>query len=134
MQVKFPDGSVMVCGGAAADGELKFVGADNKRVCKLGLAVGKRQDADGGTTPKTVWCNVTAWHGLAPILASACKGDSVLAIGRVKTHEYNGKTYAELNADYISVASVSDSTPAHASPPTSDFAPIDDENGDELPF
>ena len=100
MQVQFKDGTVMVCGGCARDAELEYVGADSKRVCKVGLAVGKREDA-------TVWCNVVAWHNLASLLSAAKKGDPVLAIGKLKSREYNGKTYTDLVADFVSVCSIS---------------------------
>ena len=65
MQTKFKDGTVMVCGGCARDAELQIVGEKSNRLCKVGLAVGKRPDPEGGEKPATVWCNVVAWHGLA---------------------------------------------------------------------
>lgn len=131
MQNKFKDGSVMVCGGISRDAELEHVGQDNKRVCKVGVAVGK--DEDG----KTKWCNVVAWHDLASILCVARKGDPVLVIGKLKSREYNGKTYTDLVADFVSVASVhavAESEAAHPTftPQVPNFEELDD--SEELPF
>lgn len=132
MQTRFKDGSVMVCGGVARDAELEHVGQDSKRVCKVGVAVGK--DEEG----KTKWCNVVAWHDLASILCVARKGDPVMVIGKLKTREYNGKEYTDLIADFVSVASVRAVAEAEAAHPT--FTPPPEsfetlgEDDEELPF
>ena len=99
MQTKFKDGTVMVCGGCARDAELQIVGEKSNRLCKVGLAVGKRPDPEGGEKPATVWCNVVAWHGLASILSAARKGVPVLVIGHLESRDYEGKTYTDLVAD-----------------------------------
>lgn len=128
MQSKLPDGSVMICGGISRDAELKYVGEKHTPQCKVGVAVGKRND-------QTIWCNVTAWRGLAQVLSSASKGDSVFVIGHMGSHEYNGKTYTELNADFVSVAVVSDSAPVHSeSPAQAPFSPVTEDGPDDLPF
>ena len=131
MQNKFKDGSVMVCGGISRDAELEHVGQDNKRVCKVGVAVGK--DEEG----KTKWCNVVAWHDLASILCVARKGDPVLIIGKLKSREYNGKTYTDLVADFVSIASVHAVAESEANHPT--FTPVPEcfteiDDSEELPF
>ena len=102
MQWMLKDGTVLAQGGCSCNAELQYVGDDHKRLCKVGLAVGKRAD----TT--TVWANVVAWHGLASLLSRARKGDPVFVIGKLKSREYNGKTYTDLVADYIDVISISD--------------------------
>lgn len=112
MQARFKDGSVMVCGGCSKDAELEYVGADAKRVCKVGLAAGKRYDGS------TIWVNVVAWHGIASVLSAARKGDPVLVIGKLKTRDYNEKTYTDLVADFVSVCSAS---AAAYCPPSGDF-------------
>ena len=98
MQVRLTDGSVMVCGNCGQDPELKTVGEKNHRKCTVGLAVGRRQD------DSTIWCNVVAWHDLASVLAEAHKGAAVLVVGRIKSREYKGKTYTDLEAEFVSVA------------------------------
>lgn len=100
-RVSFKDGSIMVSGRATKDADFRIVGAKDSRLCKIGLAVGKRQD----TT--TIFVNIVAWHDLASLLATAQKGDSVAVWGRMtEPREYNGKTYQDLEADWLSVASV----------------------------
>ena len=131
-QVKFPDGSVMVCGNATRDAELKTVGEKNTTVCKTGLAIGKHKD----TT--TIFVNVVAWRGLAHVLANVRKGDAVAVWGRMtEPREYNGKTYQDLQADWIGVASA-ESASAHtaprAEPPAqAGFADLPGDSA-ELPF
>lgn len=105
MQTKLTDGSVMVCGTCGKDAEFKTVGEKKSRKCTVSLAVGKWQ-AFVEDKPVTIWCNVVAWHDLASLLAPARKGDAVFVIGRIKTREYNGKTYTDLEAEFLSVASV----------------------------
>lgn len=137
MQTKLPDGSVMVCGGCSRDAELQYVGEDGKRLCKVGLAVGKRPTPDG-EKPETVWCNVVAWHNVAQALSVARKGDPVLAIGRLQSREYNGKTYTDLVAEYINICvPISDcgNAPENSFPPPEkdSFSELADD-GDDLPF
>lgn len=138
MQAKLTDGSVIVCGTCGKDAEFKTVGEKNSRKCTASLAVGKRQD--GGGNPSTVWCNVIAWRDLASLLAPARKGDAVFVVGRLKSREYNGKTYTDLEAEFVSVASVhaamafpGKSIEAQSAPDENPFQQLDDD-GDILPF
>ena len=140
MQTKLPDGSVIVAGACGRDPEFKTVGEKGHRKCTVGLAVGKRPDPNGGDKPITVWSNVVAWHDLASLLASARKGDAVLVVGKLKSREYNGKTYTDLEAEYLSVASVhaavSNPPQAASAPPpvgSDSFGELADDDG-ELPF
>lgn len=129
MQTRFKDGSVMVVGGCSKDAQIEHVGKDNKPVCKVGLAVGKREDGS------TIWVNVVGWYEAAAVLSEAEKGQQVLAIGSLKEREYNGKTYTDLVADFVSVCSPSGKDAYHPSyaPPAGDFAELtDDPSG--LPF
>lgn len=132
MQTKFKDGSVMVCGGCSKDAAVEYVGDDAKRVCKVGLAVGKRTPQDGGE-PQTVWCNVVAWHGLAQVLATARKGNQVLVIGKLKSREYEGKTYTDLIADFVSVCSPPEKASEQEAKVGDPFAELEGDSG-ELPF
>lgn len=129
MQTRFKDGTVMVVGGCSKDAELEHVGQDSKRICKVGLAAGKRED---GTT---IWVNVVAWHETAEVLSTAMKGQQVLVIGHLKQREYNGKTYTDLVADYVSVcAPTAKSSVDYATPaPGAQFDEIDGPD-DQLPF
>lgn len=131
MQARMPDGSVIVAGTCGRDGEYKLIGEKQTPKAKVSVAVGKREDANGEKT--TVWANVVAWRGLADVLAGARKGDAILAIGRVSTREYNGKTYSDLNADFVSIASIAQQAqqPAPQGDPMTGLEEVED---DELPF
>lgn len=139
MQVKLPGGWVMVCGHCSKDGELQRVGEKQSRLCKVGVAVDKRPDPENPSgKPVNVWANVTAWHDLASVLARVKKGDSILVIGRVKSREYEGKEYKDLEADWIGVSALppaaSNSSHYDAPVPAGDqFTELDDDDG-ELPF
>ena len=131
-QVKFPDGSIAVCGTATRDAELKIVGEKQTPNCKIGLAIGKRKD----TT--TIFVNVVAWRRLAHVLEQARKGDSVAVWGRMtEPREYNGKTYQDLQADWVGVASAGSAsahTAPRAEPPAqAGFADLPGDSA-ELPF
>jgi single-stranded DNA-binding protein len=133
-QGKLQDGSIMIAGMCARDAEIKFVGENQSRMCTVGVAVGKRPTNEPGGKSETVWCNLKAWHSLASILALARKGDSVFAIGRLEKREHNGKTYTDLVAEYLSVASINCAAASAATmmPPEDQFSEADDDG--ELPF
>lgn len=134
MQANMKDGSVIVAGTCGRDAELKLVGDKQSRMCKVSLAVGKRPSADGGKE-ETIWCNLQAWHNLASILSVAKKGDSIFATGRIKENQSNGKTYKNLEAEFLSVASLqcAADSPAFPLPPVDQFAELMEDDG-ELPF
>lgn len=127
MQVKLPDGSIMVCGGCAKDAELVTVGAKNSRKCTVGLAVGKRE------TGETIWANIVAWHDTASILCVARKGDPVFVIGKQETREHNGKEYKDLVAEFVNVCSISAVASSAAPMPDAEFQELP-EGEEVLPF
>ena len=131
MQARMPDGSVIVAGACGRDAEIKYIGERQTPKATVSVAVGKRKDGDGDNL--TIWANVVAWRGLADVLAGARKGDAILAIGRVSTREYNGKTYSDLNADFVSIASIAQQAqqPAPQGDPMAGFEEVED---NELPF
>lgn len=120
----------LLSGRVARDGELLHT-QSGKRVGSASVPAYERQD---GTT---VWLTVKGWGHWADVVASARKGDSLFAVGRIDSREYNGKTYNDLVADY---AFVSRTSAAQTSTPqtgvnvsAADFAEIDGEDGN-LPF
>ena len=134
MQARLKDGSVMIAGICGKDADFKTVGEKESRVCTVGVSVGKRPKEDG-SGQDTVWCNLKAWHSLASILAPAAKGDSVFAVGRLEEREHNGKTYVDLVAEFLSVASVqcTAASLATSAPPVEAYAELSADDG-ELPF
>lgn len=94
MQCKFPDGSVGVAGRVTKDAEMKYIGDKGTAKLTFGIAAGKRQD----TT--TIFVNCVAWRTLAEQLNGLKKGDSFCGVGIIKTSDYNGKTYKDLELDW----------------------------------
>ena len=141
MQCKFSDGSVMVQGICTKDAEFAIRGEKNTRITTFSLAVGKNKD----TT--TIFANCKAFGKLADIAAGVHKGDSVLAVGRTQSREYNGKTYTDLMCDWIGYAGMLCELPAAPAPSSAPSHPaptygqqIDlrdysaDDSDDDLPF
>ena len=125
MRAKLGDG-VMACGNATKDAEYKRLGEKNTPNCKWGMAVGKDKDDN------TVFVNCEAWGRLAIHAAEIKKGDPVLVFGQMKSHEYNGRTYHTLVADFVQfIGSTTERQEMQQAEPQDDFFPVDD--GD-LPF
>lgn len=123
----------LLSGRVARDGEL-LTTQSGKEIGFASVPAYSKQD---GTT---VWLTVKGWGHWARVVASARKGDSLFAVGRIDSREYNGKTYNDLVADYVFVSRASDPAPAPApaarpgvNVSAADFAEIDEEDG-ELPF
>lgn len=133
VQVKFPDGSVLIAGTVVRDAEIKLVGEKQSALLKFGVAIGKRQD----TT--TIFVNCVCWRSLATSLVGLRKGDSVACIGVLDSREYNGKTYTDLVCEWVNSPNVAVGA-AMPLPVTDAFnlsEPVTvnpDDAEDELPF
>ena len=110
--------------------ELKHVGEKKTAVIKFSVAVAKDGD-------KTVWWNCEAWGKLATYVdIFVDKGDVVMVTGTWKSHEYEGKTYNTLSADFLQKMELSKSAgKASTTPsaPVQEFEELDEDDGD-LPF
>lgn len=85
-------------------------------------------ESDGKDKP-TIWWNVQAWEWVADQCNNLQKGDKVLMNGRIKTREYEGKTYYDYTASIVGrVDTGKRSTPQASAPP----APSDDDMPDFL--
>ena len=120
----------LIVGRAAKDGQI-YATQSGKEVGSVSVPAYDKQD---GTT---AWLTVKGWGHWARLLANVRKGDSVFAVGRVESHDYEGKTYNDLVADYVcvsaSTAGQNPSQSAYASPaPTDNFTEIEDDG--EFPF
>ncbi len=120
----------LVCGRASRDGEIHTT-KSGKEVGSVSVPAYDKQD---GTTS---WLTVKGWGHWARLLANARKGDSVFAVGRVESRDYEGKTYNDLVVDYAcvsaSTAGQASAQSSYAAPaPTDNFAEIEDDG--ELPF
>ena len=118
----------LIAARAAKDGELRTTNG-GKEVGSVSVPAYDKQD---GTT---AWLTVKGWGHWARLLAGVHKGDSVFAVGRIESRDYEGKIYSDLVAEYVcvSASTAGQSTAQSAcSPPSGGFAEIEDDG--ELPF
>lgn len=132
-----------IVAGRCSEPRFGYVGENNTPRCTIGIAAGKsKTEKDENGNPKTIWINVVAWRELATILYQARKGDSVLVTGLLNEREWEGKTYKDIQAEFVSVSKKVDPFSATAPPDASvtngnppDFTELDDDDDDgELPF
>ena len=87
----------LVCGKACKDGSFRKFDSGKE---KGSVPVKGIENEDGTAT----WVDITGWGADAKGPAAANKGDYILAIGRLGSREYNGKTYHDLTADYFAIS------------------------------
>ena len=119
-------------GNAVRDAENKPVkGKDHGKV-----TVAAQTNAAGDT----MFVTVNGWRDRAAEVMSIQKMDSVLAVGVLKTREYNGAKYYDLDADFICISGTNLGATPYAprsrdTGTTGEFEEIDDPDEDgELPF
>lgn len=130
MQTRLPDGSVMVCGVLPKDAEYRTVGQNNSSLTKFSVKCGERK-IEGEDKPKAIWCNCTCWHSVARATKNLKKGDCAFCIGKVESHEHEGKEYKELVCEFVSVMPKEVQTAVENAPVPEDFETISD---DGVPF
>lgn len=108
---KLQSGEFMVVGYVPKDAELKQVGQNNSSKTSFSVKASEKTLPDG--KKEAQWTNCVAWHEMARICAGFKKGDVVMAVGKIETREYNGKTYKDLVVEFA-VKSGCDSIPAPA--------------------
>lgn len=125
---------VIATGRATKDAELKYVGSKNSALCDFGLVVGEKEDGSA------VFANCKAWWALGEYASRIRKGDNVCVIGKLESREYNGKTYTDLVAEWLNVASAEPTQKQELSPSGTPFPAgvtfeeaLDSGDG-ELPF
>ena len=102
MYSKLQDGSFIVAGFVARDAEMKQT-QNGKTYTTWGIKVGEKPPTVEGEHGEAIWTNCKAWHDLARFAGTIKKGDSVLAIGKIETSEYQGKTYKTLVCEFINI-------------------------------
>jgi|GEM_PF-1237514 len=80
-------------GNATRDAEDKPV--KNMAHAVVGIAAAEDKNGD------TVYVNLNGWRQNYAAVRNIRKGDSILAVGRFKKREYNGKDYYDLDADFV---------------------------------
>lgn len=93
-----------IVAGPCGEPRLTRVGKQKTPRCTIGIAAGQSQELDDNGKPKTIWINVTAWRKMAVVLNQAHSGDAVLVIGKLHSHEYEGKRYKDVQAVYVNVS------------------------------
>ena len=89
---------VQITGEIRSDPEVRSAG--QKEVLKFDLKASSTKGPDGKW--QSFFVGVNAWHGIAERDGMYQKGDVVTVTGReLKSREYNGKTYYNLDADSI---------------------------------
>lgn len=119
----------LLAGRAAKDGEMLST-RSGKKVGSVSVPAYNRQD---GTT---AWLTVKGWGHWADVVASARKGDSIFAMGRIDSRDYNGRTYSDLAADYVCISRDTADHPSQfpgVNVSAADFEEVADDDGD-IPF
>lgn len=102
MYSKLQDGSFIICGYVARDSEMK-TSQNGKTYTKWSVKVGEKPPESEGGRSEAIWTNCIAWHDLARLAGTIRKGDTVLAVGKLESSSYEGKTYKTLNCEYINI-------------------------------
>lgn len=102
MYSKLQDGNFIISGFVARDAEMK-TSQNGKTYTKWSVKGGEKPSQTQGERGEAIWINCIAWHDMARYAGQIKKGDTVMAVGRIETSEYEGKTYKTLNAEYISI-------------------------------
>lgn len=115
-------------GRAIRDGEIAPVnGKDHSRVC---VAAMEKED---GTT---MFVTVNGWRDRTPDIAAVRKNGSVLAVGTMSSREYNGKTYWDMDANFLVTSGNGAAAVRGVNVEPADFEPfaaIEEEDA-QLPF
>lgn len=131
-----------IVAGWCSEPRFNYVGESKTPKCSIGIAAGKsKTEKDDNGNPKTIWISVVAWRDMAYILYQARKGDSVMATGLLHEHEWEGRVYKDIQAEFVSVARKVDPY-ASAAPPAApaastgaqDWAELSEDDDGELPF
>lgn len=139
MQTKLSDGSIMVCGTLPKDAEYKTVGANDSSLTTFGLKVGEKP-LDGDVTQKeAIWANCVCWNSVAKYAATFKKFDTVLCIGKLKSEEYNSKTYTKLVCEFVLAMPDGEISPIIQASQNSaniitDLSDFEELAGDDAPF
>ena len=121
---KLQSGDFMVCGFVPKDAELKFVGQNQSSKTTFSIKASETTGADGTKTAN--WTTCVAWHDLARVCEGFKKGDFVLAIGRMESHEYEGKTYKNLVVEFAVKAGAGMTAPVPVPDPAPDLSEVGD--------
>jgi len=120
MRINLNEEIVMATGVITMQG-VKFanVGMNNTPNAKFSIALGDKE-----------YLNCVAWNGLAEYVSKCTQGANLFVIGKIKTREYNGKTYEDLYCDFI----ITTENTTSDKPVESVDSFIEIDSDEELPF
>ena len=95
---KLQSGEFMVIGFVPKDAEMKQVGEKQSSKTTFSVKASEKTKPDG--TKEAQWTNCVAWHDLARACAGFKKGDFVMAVGKIESREWEGKTYKDLVVEF----------------------------------
>ncbi len=95
---KLQSGEFMVIGYVPKDAELKKVGEKNYSKTTFSVKASETTGPDGKKQPN--WTSCVAWHDTARACENFKKGDVVMAVGKMESNEYEGKTYKNLVVEF----------------------------------
>ena len=142
MIMKTPAGACIVAGTAIKDAEVRE-NKNGKEYTRLCVRYGTKPDPDGSPKRVGLLLNVVADGYVGKDAAIVKKFDGVQVCGTLESHEYNGRQYTTLRADFVgpsmgwcgrmgAFSETRESTPFD-SDPAPDGGPIV-EQPEDLPF
>ena len=138
MQVSIKPNCAIIVGTVTKDAEYKTIGEKNTPVVTFSVAVNNYGEPGA-------FANCKAFgERLANYARNIKKGDAVCAMGAIESREYNGKTYKDLNCQWLNFVGLG-STPNTPNTPMASPPPVDDatmqslygtenDDDDDLPF
>lgn len=84
---------MLLQGGATRDAESRPV--NGKDHAQVSIAAG--EDKEGNP----MYITLNGWGSMAQTILRIKKADNILAVGRLKTREYNGNIYNDIDADFV---------------------------------
>lgn len=118
----------LICGRCAKDAQI-FTSKSGTVIGSVSVPAYNKPD---GTT---VWMTVKGFGSMGRVIASASKGDPIIAVGCVESRDYEGKVYIDFIAEWASVGAQRIDARTAAAPPMNSsggFKEIQDDG--ELPF
>lgn len=129
MKIETKSGAIIIAGYVARDAEYKLAGSKNTPMTRFGVAVAK--GADG----RSEFVNCVAWREWADATQGIKAGCYVMAAGTVAEREYNGKTYRDLNVEFVTYFDPAAALADRNAKDMAGMTPVDpQETGDGLPF
>ncbi|MCK9576000.1 MAG: single-stranded DNA-binding protein [Clostridia bacterium] len=97
MKIELKDGTI-IASGAISNIKMKKIGEKQTPLAEFSIIYGK------GENGENLFYNAKCFKPLFDVVATIPKGKSVFVAGKKETREYNGKEYASIMIDFITVS------------------------------